>query len=47
MQCRDDDDRQTDQDFESDWIDGTTPLELNAKDAKSFRKERKERDWSG
>jgi len=44
MHRGDDDDRQTDQDFESDWIDGVTPLKnqtqrnvkVLAKDASDF-----------
>jgi hypothetical protein len=39
VQGGDDDDRRTDQNFESDWIDGVTPISrFNAKGAKAFAK---------
>jgi hypothetical protein len=40
MDCSDDDDRQTNQDFEGDWIDGVTPERTKRKERKSFRTER-------
>jgi hypothetical protein len=42
VQRGDDDDRQTDQDFEGDGIDGVTPLRTKRKERKGSRKERKD-----
>jgi hypothetical protein len=42
MQCGNEDDRQTDQEFEGDGIDGVTPLKTKRKGRKGSRKERKD-----
>jgi hypothetical protein len=42
VQRRDDNDRQTDQDLESDWIDGVTPLRTKRKERKGSHKDRKD-----